>query len=77
MFSGYAYMAFMFSKMSAVATLKIEAGEGDLEFLEEKLLTADFFFQRILPRADLHVNTMKASVGSVMAMPTSYFDATR
>ncbi|MDG1749831.1 MAG: acyl-CoA dehydrogenase C-terminal domain-containing protein [Porticoccaceae bacterium] len=45
--------------------------------MEEKLLTADFFFQRILPRADLHVNTMKASVGSVMAMPTSYFDATR
>ena len=77
MFSGYAYMAFMFSKMSAVATLKIEAEEGDLEFLKEKLLTADFFFQRILPRADLHVNTMKASIGSVMAMPTSYFDATR
>jgi hypothetical protein len=76
MFSGYAYMAFMFAKMSAVASMKIEAGEGDGEFLDEKLLTANFFFERILPRADLHAKTMKASVDSVMSMSTSYFDAT-
>jgi hypothetical protein len=30
-----------------------------------------------LPRADMHAKTIKASVGSVMAMPTDYFDATR
>jgi hypothetical protein len=76
MFSGYAYMAYMFARMSSVAAEKLRAGEGDTQFLTDKLHTAEFFFQRILPRADTHAKTMKASTGSVMAMPTEYFDAT-
>ena len=76
MFSGYAYMAFMFAKMSAVATQQLKKGEGDAQFLKDKLQTANFFFERLLPRADLHASTMKASTGSVMHMPTEYFDAT-
>ena len=76
MFSGYAYMAYMFARMSSVAAAKLTAGEGDTQFLTNKLHTAEFFFQRILPRADTHAKTMKASTDSVMAMPTEYFDAT-
>lgn len=76
MFSGYAYMAYMFARMSAVATAQLAAGAGDAIFLQEKLHTATFFFERILPRADMHAKTMKASADSVMAMPTEYFDAT-
>jgi alkylation response protein AidB-like acyl-CoA dehydrogenase len=76
MFSGYAYMAYMFARMSAVATAQLAAGKGDAIFLQEKLHTATFFFERILPRADMHAKTMKASADSVMAMPTEYFDAT-
>ena len=75
MFSGYAYMAYMFARMSKVATTQLVAGEGDSVFLQEKLHTATFFFDRILPRADMHAKTMKASTDSVMAMPTKYFDA--
>ncbi|MBT6779622.1 MAG: acyl-CoA dehydrogenase [Porticoccaceae bacterium] len=75
MFSGYAYMAYMFARMSKVATAQLVAGEGDSVFLQEKLHTATFFFDRILPRADMHAKTMKASTDSVMAMPTEYFDA--
>ena len=75
MFSGYAYMAYMFARMSKVATAQLAAGEGDSVFLQEKLHTATFFFDRILPRADMHAKTMKASTNSVMAMPTEYFDA--
>lgn len=77
MFSGYAYMAYMFARMSKVASAQLAAGEGDRVFLQEKLHTATFFFERILPRADLHAKTIKASVGSVMGVPTDYFDATR
>ncbi|MFT5186529.1 MAG: alkylation response protein AidB-like acyl-CoA dehydrogenase [Porticoccaceae bacterium] len=76
MFSGYAYMAYMFARMSSVAAAKLATGEGDTQFLTNKLHTAEFFFQRILPRADTHAKTMKASTDSVMAMPTEYFDAT-
>jgi hypothetical protein len=75
MFSGYSYMAYMFARMSSVATAQLAAGEGDTIFLQEKLHTATFFFERILPRADMHAKTMKASTDSVMAMPTEYFDA--
>lgn len=75
MFSGYAYMAYMFARMSKVAAAQLAAGEGDSVFLQEKLHTATFFFDRILPRADMHAKTMKASTDSVMTMPTEYFDA--
>ena len=75
MFSGYAFMAFMWAQMSGAATRQLAAGEGDAEFLQSKLYTAEFFFQRILPRAAMHAKTMSANTESVMAMPTSYFDA--
>ena len=74
MFSGYAYMAFMWLQMSAAAHRQLQAGEGDKQFLEAKLHTAEFFFARILPRADAHAKTMGANVDSVMGMPTSYFE---
>lgn len=75
MYSGYAYMAFMWAKMSSVAQAQLNAGKGDTKFLQEKLHTADFFFERMLPQADVHAKTIGASVESVMAMPEDYFDA--
>jgi len=75
MFSGYAYMAFMWAKMSSVAQAQLDAGEGDSKFLQEKMHTAEFFFERMLPQADVHAKTIGANLGSVMAMPTDYFDA--
>ena len=75
MFSGYAFRAFMWAKMSTVARAQIKAGEGDKKFLEEKLHTAAFFFERMLPQADVHAKTIGANLDSVMAMPVDYFDA--
>ena len=75
MYSGYAYMAFMWAKMSSVAQAQLDAGKGDTKFLQEKLHTAEFFFKRMLPQADVHAKTIGASVESVMAMPEDYFDA--
>ena len=74
MFSGYAYMAFMWLQMSAAAHKQLQAGQGDKQFLEAKLHTAEFFFERILPRAGAHAKTMGANIDSVMGMPTSYFE---
>ena len=74
MFSGYAYMAFMWLQMSAAAHNQLQSVEGDKKFFEDKLHTAGFFFERILPRADAHAKTMSASIESVMGMPTKYFE---
>jgi alkylation response protein AidB-like acyl-CoA dehydrogenase len=75
MFSGYAYMAFMWGKMSAEAQAQLDKGEGDSKFLQEKLYTAEFFFERMLPQADAHVSGINANLASLMAMPVDYFDA--
>jgi len=74
MYSGYAYMAFMWGKMSFAAHKQLAAGEGDQKFLDSKLHSAEFFFERILPRADAHAKTLSANLESLMAMPTSYFE---
>ena len=74
MYSGYTYMAFMWAQMSFAAHKQLAAGEGDKNFLESKLHSAEFFFERILPRADAHAKTLSANLESLMAMPTSYFE---
>ncbi len=74
MYSGYAYMGFMWAKMSFAAHKQLAAGEADKNFLESKLHSAEFFFERILPRADAHAKTLSANLESLMAMPTSYFE---
>lgn len=74
MYSGYAFMAFMWGMMSAAAEKQLATGEGDTEFYQEKLHTAEFFFERMLPQAHFHAKSITASLESLMAMPSSYFE---
>ena len=77
MFSGYAYMAFMWLMMAVKAQQKLDQGEGDSQFFKDKLHSATFFFERFLPQASTHAKTISANLESVMAMPTDYFDNSR
>lgn len=74
MYSGYAFMAFMWGMMSAAAEKQLATGEGDIEFYQEKLHTAEFFFERMLPQAHFHAKSITANLESLMAMPNSYFE---
>ena len=74
MFSGYAFMTHMWMMMAAAAEAKLEAGEGDKQFLTEKLHSAEFFFQRYLPQSKVHAATITANLGSLMSMPADYFN---
>ena len=74
MYSGYAFMAFMWGMMSAAAEKQLATGEGDIEFYQEKLHTAEFFFERMLPQAHFHAKSITANLESLMAMPSSYFE---
>ena len=74
MYSGYAFMAFMWGMMSAAAEKQLATGEGDTEFYQEKLHTAEFFFERMLPQAHFHAKSITANLESLMAMPSSYFE---
>lgn len=74
MYSGYAYMAYMWGMMAATAEKQLAAGEGDSNYLQDKLYTANFFFERFLPQADVHAKTIGANLDSLMEMPNSYFN---
>lgn len=51
-FSGYVTFAYFWALMAQEAQRQLEAGEGDPAYLQGKLKTAHFYFQRILPRID-------------------------
>ncbi|MEM7379134.1 MAG: acyl-CoA dehydrogenase C-terminal domain-containing protein, partial [Pseudomonadota bacterium] len=50
MYSGYITLAFFWAMSAVKAAEKLEAGEGDAEFMQAKLDTAAFYFDRLLPR---------------------------
>mgnify|MGYP003643579977 FL=1 len=73
MYSGYIVMAYMWAKMAQTAFEKIELGEGDLAFYQAKIQTAEFYFERILPRTKTHANTMIKKPKSLMQMSVDSF----
>mgnify|MGYP003345098415 CR=1 FL=1 len=75
MLSGYAFMAYMWGMMTDAAEKKLALGEGDAVLCNEKLHTAEFFFERMLPQAQFHAQAIKANLGSLMDMPNSYFES--
>ena len=75
MYSGYITLAYFWARMAAVARKKIEEADGgDASFYEAKLMTARFYFERLLPRTLSLKDTMMASPESVMEMPEEMFD---
>jgi hypothetical protein len=48
---GIVSVGLMWLRMAAAAQKQLDAGEGDKAFLEAKLVTARFWFDRVAPRA--------------------------
>ncbi|MCP5163065.1 MAG: acyl-CoA dehydrogenase C-terminal domain-containing protein [Hahellaceae bacterium] len=74
MFSGYCFMAYMWAKMASVAYRKLDNGGADSQaFYEAKIATANFYFERLLPRAQAHASSMLADTASVMQLDEAHF----
>jgi alkylation response protein AidB-like acyl-CoA dehydrogenase len=75
MFSGYVTLAYYWARMAAVALDKLDNGHGaeSREFYTAKVQTAEFYFERLLPRAKAHAEAAMASTKSVMQMPLENF----
>ncbi|MDP5052739.1 MAG: acyl-CoA dehydrogenase C-terminal domain-containing protein, partial [Congregibacter sp.] len=73
MYSGYVALAYFWAKMAIVAQKKIAAGDGDTAFYEAKVMTARFYFQRILPRTASHKLALLSGADNLMAMPEAMF----
>lgn len=77
MYSGYVIMAYYWGLQAEVAASKLESGDGSESeaFYRSKLQTAEFYFKRLLPRADTHKSCALASTESVMQMDNDAFIA--
>ena len=73
MFSGYVTFAYLWAKMADVALAQLKAGQGNQAFLEAKVKTARFYFQRILPRTQTHKLAMMSGADNLMDFPDSSF----
>jgi 3-(methylsulfanyl)propanoyl-CoA dehydrogenase len=70
MYSGYVTMAYMWARMAAVAQQKLRDGGEDSEaFYRSKLATAEFYYERLLPRAQAHASSMLSPSRNLMQTP--------
>ncbi|MEP6389894.1 MAG: acyl-CoA dehydrogenase C-terminal domain-containing protein [Halioglobus sp.] len=74
MYSGYVTLAYFWARMAVLARQKIEEGEGDVSFYEAKILTARFYFDRLLPRTLAHKEALLSGAENLMDMPDALFD---
>ena len=74
MFAGYTTVAYFWA-VSAVAAQRClkEGGKQEKGFYEAKLATAEFYYQRIMPRVLAHEAAIKNGVDSMMELDESQF----
>jgi alkylation response protein AidB-like acyl-CoA dehydrogenase len=78
MYSGYVMMAHFWALQADKATQFLASGKGkeSAEFYTAKIQTAEFYFARLLPRANAHHAGALASTESVMQRDAANFSAT-
>jgi alkylation response protein AidB-like acyl-CoA dehydrogenase len=75
MYSGYVMMAHFWARQAVVAQTLLRNGKGaeSAEFYRAKIQTAEFYFDRLLPRADAHRQSALAPTRSLMQMGNGDF----
>jgi hypothetical protein len=75
MYSGFVMMAYYWALQAAKATELLASGAGkeSNDFYTAKIQTAEFYFARLLPRADGHYSAALAPTSAVMQMPQELF----
>jgi alkylation response protein AidB-like acyl-CoA dehydrogenase len=75
MYSGFVMMAYFWALQAAKAAELLASGKGkeSNDFYTAKIQTAEFYFARLLPRADGHYSAALAPTSSVMQMPQELF----
>ena len=74
MFSGFVMLGYFWLQQAVVASEKLaKGGKETPEFYKSKIQTAEFYFDRMLPRADGHRKAMLATSASTMAMDNEHF----
>ena len=70
---GLVALAYLWARMAKIAAARLAAGDGDAEFYKAKLVSARFFYERILPQTSALFLAIKAGKGAMMDMPEAAF----
>ena len=73
MYSGYVTLAYFWAKMAKTAQLKLQQDAGEEAFYEAKIVTARFYYQRLLPRTRGLVETMQSGADNLMSLDEANF----
>lgn len=73
MMAGYVTVAYFWAKAAVASELAISEGAPEPEFYKAKIATADFYFQRIMPRILAHEASIKNGMDSMMALHEDHF----
>lgn len=74
MYSGYVTMAYFWALMAAKSFEKLEKGGSETpEFYKTKIQTAEFYFERLLPRAKAHAESMLSPTKNLMQINIEHF----
>lgn len=73
MYSGYLLLAYFWARAKAIALTKLGEGAREQDFYRSKVICAEFYFDRILPRTETLALTMRAGTGSLMSLEAENF----
>ncbi len=73
MYSGYVALAYFWAKMAQIAQTKLKEGTSEKAFYNSKIVTAKFYYQRILPRTNSLVATMLSGSDNLMTLDEEDF----
>lgn len=73
MVAGYTTLAYFWARSARIAQAALDNGSDELAFYEAKLSTAQFYFQRILPRNLSLAATIRSGDGNLMSLPAESF----
>ena len=74
-FAGLVLLGWCWLRMAKVATARLASTTAERPFYEGKLITARFYFERLLPRAAAHAAAVRAGAGSLPALTAEHFAA--
>jgi 3-(methylsulfanyl)propanoyl-CoA dehydrogenase len=70
---GLVALGYMWCRIAEAANGKLAAGDGDAAHMTAKLVTARFFFERMLPATATHLAAIQAGAASTMELPAEAF----
>ncbi|MBE8215060.1 MAG: acyl-CoA dehydrogenase [Endozoicomonadaceae bacterium] len=65
MISGYICLAWVWADMARIASDQLSKGHTDTVFYQQKIDTASFYYDRILPRIEMHQKSMHSGLHTI------------